>query len=169
LVREIKMAEVFLICGKIASGKTTYAKQISAKYNAVLLSFDEIMMIFSEAQCAESHDNIIEGLQNYLLRKSLEFINAGISVILDWGFWTQEERNYINNFYMVNKIKKEWHYIDVSPIQWRRNIKKRIKSVLNSVENWYYFNDGKTQNTIIVFEQPKREEMDVWYCNKEEM
>ena len=32
------MARIILICGKICSGKTYYARQLKEKYNAVILS-----------------------------------------------------------------------------------------------------------------------------------
>ena len=35
------MARIILICGKICSGKTYYARQLKEKYNAVILSTDE--------------------------------------------------------------------------------------------------------------------------------
>ena len=38
------MAKVFLICGKICSGKSTYARKLMENRQAVLLSADEIML-----------------------------------------------------------------------------------------------------------------------------
>lgn len=35
------MAKVYLICGKICSGKSYYSKQLKEKINAVILSPDE--------------------------------------------------------------------------------------------------------------------------------
>ena len=37
------MSKVILICGKICSGKSTYAEWLRVQNNAVLLSIDEIM------------------------------------------------------------------------------------------------------------------------------
>ncbi len=36
------MAKIFLICGKICSGKSTYAEQMRIQNHAALLSVDEI-------------------------------------------------------------------------------------------------------------------------------
>ena len=36
------MGKVYLICGKICSGKSYYAKSLKEKYNAVILSTDEV-------------------------------------------------------------------------------------------------------------------------------
>lgn len=38
------MAKVIMVCGKICSGKSTYAECLRKKNNAVLLSIDEIML-----------------------------------------------------------------------------------------------------------------------------
>lgn len=38
------MAQVIMTCGKICSGKSTYAQKLSKKYNAVILSVDEITL-----------------------------------------------------------------------------------------------------------------------------
>ena len=38
------MAEVIMMCGRICSGKSTYAKRLSREKNAVILSVDEITL-----------------------------------------------------------------------------------------------------------------------------
>ena len=47
------MSKVYLICGKICSGKTTYSKKICAENNAILLSVDEIMLSLLDQCCGE--------------------------------------------------------------------------------------------------------------------
>lgn len=51
------MAKVFLICGKICSGKSTYAEQLRVKNKtAILLSVDEIMLSIFGQYIGERHD-----------------------------------------------------------------------------------------------------------------
>ena len=38
------MGKVILICGKMGSGKTTYAGKLAVKLNAVIIAHDEIML-----------------------------------------------------------------------------------------------------------------------------
>ena len=38
------MAKVFIMCGKLCSGKSTYANRIRQTHKAVILSIDEIML-----------------------------------------------------------------------------------------------------------------------------
>ncbi len=54
------MAKVFLICGKICCGKSTYAKRLQAENNAVLLSVDEIMLAVFGLYAGEKHDEYTE-------------------------------------------------------------------------------------------------------------
>ena len=88
------MAKVFLICVRICCGKTTYAQKLCKENNAVLLSVDEITLALFCLHGGDKHDEYVERTQNYLFKKSLELVEAGINVILDWGFWLKEERDY---------------------------------------------------------------------------
>ena len=97
--KETKMAKVILICGKICSGKSTYAEQMRVQNHAALLSVDEITLALFGQHCGDKHDDYVERTQNYLFDKSLELIEAGINVVLDWGFWMKEERDYAREFY----------------------------------------------------------------------
>ena len=70
--KETKMAKVILICGKICSGKSTYAEQMRVQNHAALLSVDEITLALFGQHCGDKHDDYVERTQNYLLDKSLE-------------------------------------------------------------------------------------------------
>lgn len=89
------MAKVILICGKICSGKTTYAKNIMDKTNAVILSVDEITLALFGQHLGEKHDEITEKTEKYLLKKAVEIISIGVNVIFDWGFWTHKKENLL--------------------------------------------------------------------------
>ena len=124
------MPKVYLICGKICSGKSTYAEQLRIQNNAVLLSTDEITLALFGQHCGEKHDDYVERTQNYLFNKSLELIEVGINVVLDWGFWMKEERDYAREFYNSRNIACEFHYIDISEETWKARLKKRNSEVL---------------------------------------
>lgn len=97
-------ARVILICGKICSGKSTYAELLRDKNNAVILSIDEIMLGVFGQYAGERHSEYVINIQKYLFRKSLEIIQAGANVILDCGFWTKEHRSYAKDFYRQHRI-----------------------------------------------------------------
>ena len=116
------MAKVILICGKICSGKSTYAEQMRVQNHAALLSVDEITLALFGQHCGDKHDDYVERTQNYLFDKSLELIEAGINVVLDWGFWMKEERDYAREFYNGRNIECEFHYIDISDETWKTRL-----------------------------------------------
>lgn len=56
------MAKVILVCGKICSGKTFYSKDLQRKYNAVLLSCDEIESQIFHHSLGEKHDIVAKDI-----------------------------------------------------------------------------------------------------------
>ena len=157
------MAKVILICGKICSGKSTYAEQLRIQNNAVLLSTDEITLALFGQHCGDNHDEYVERTQNYLFNKSLELIEVGINVILDWGFWMKEERDYAREFYNSRNIDCEFHYIDISNETWQARLKKRNSEILARETSAYYVDDNLAAKFASMFEVPSKDEIDVIY------
>ncbi len=156
------MANVILICGKICAGKTVYVKKLMQENNAVLLSSDELISALFHPNENEYHDQVIDRVHKYLMKKSVEIINAGTSVILDWGFWTKRGRTDISDFYKSNGIEFEWHYIDIDNKQWQKNIDSRNETVLKNETTDYYVDSCLLQKCNSLFEVPEKDEIDVW-------
>ena len=159
------MSKVILICGKICSGKTTYAKSLIKSKFAVLLSVDEITVALFGTDAGEHHDFFVEKTQTFLYQKSLEIIESGITVILDWGFWTKEDRREAVNFYNKHNIQFEWHYIDASKEVLNKNLEKRNQAIKNEQISFYYFDDELSNHFWNMFEVPQKDEIDVWYIS----
>ncbi|MCH5197427.1 MAG: ATP-binding protein [Oscillospiraceae bacterium] len=158
------MPNVILICGKICCGKTAYAQKLCVENNAVLLSVDEIMLELFGQTCGDKHDEYTEKAKLYLLRKSLELIQKGINIVLDWGFWTREERKEIKEFYVSRGIKSELHYIDISDEIWRFRMNKRNNAVLAEETSAYYIDDNLAAKFASIFEAPSKDEIDIIHC-----
>lgn len=154
------MPKAFLIGGKLCCGKTTYAEKLIAEHNAVLLSCDELMLSLFGGQTGEKHDETVAKVKQYLLAKSLEIINAGASVILDWGFWTKAERDFTKEYYRKNGVDFEFYYIEVSDEIWRNRIQKRNASVLAGDTGAYFVDENLTAKFEKVFETPGKNEID---------
>ena len=92
------MAKMILICGKICSGKTYYARQLMDQYNAVILSTDEVTWDLINNEQGEFYDVFAERVNLYLRKKAVEIVKAGAYVVLDWGFWTAAGRKEISDF-----------------------------------------------------------------------
>ena len=159
------LGKVILICGKICSGKTTYAKNIAKSENAVILSVDELMLTLFGQYVGEKHDEMVEKTINYLYKKSVELISNGLDVILDWGFWTKEERLTAAKYYANKGIKAEWHYIEIDDITWKNYLEKRNSAIVNNEQEFYYIDENIAKKFWSIFEEPKPDEMDVWHKN----
>lgn len=155
-----------MVCGTIASGKTSYCKEIKEKYNAVLLSVDEIMYDIYHHREGEEHDKVVFDIKNYLKKKSIEIVNSGTNVLLDWGFWTRKEREEIRAFYASHHIECEWHNIEISEEDWMQNIAERNQKVLAGKSTDYYVDEGLLEKVNSLYEMPEREEIDCWHVFK---
>ena len=154
------MAKVYLICGKICCGKTTYAEKLCAENNTILLSVDEITLALFGQHCGDKHDEYVERTEKYLLNKSLELIQKDINVVLDWGFWTKAERLAVKEFYESRGIEYEFHYIDVSDEIWKYRLNKRNNAVLAEETSAYYVDDNLAVKFASIFEVPSEAEID---------
>ena len=161
------MAKVILICGKICSGKTTYAKNIMKRKKAVLLSVDEITLSLFGQHLGSKHDEIAEKTEKYLYKKSVEIISLDINVILDWGFWKKSQRKYATEYFKNLGIEIEWHYIDVDNKIWEKYIQKRNNEIENSSEINYFIDENIVKKFWNIFEEPKKDEINIWYKNNE--
>lgn len=156
------MATVYLICGKLCCGKSTYAKRLKVKQKAVVLSVDEIMLAVFGLYAGEKHDEYAANVQKYLFGKSLELIQTDVSVVLDWGFWTKTARYAAKEFYRSRNIECELHYLDVNDAVWQARINQRNQSVMAGKTTAYIVDSALAAKFETKFEPPVKEEVDVW-------
>lgn len=159
-------AKVILICGKICSGKSFYTERLRKEHGAVMLSVDEITLSLFGQHIGEKHDEICERTQKYLFEKSLEIVEVGTDVILDWGFWQREDREYAREFYKNRGVPCEFHYVDISDGAWKRNLAERNAAVSAGKTAAYFVDDNLAAKFERMFEVPDKSEIDVWYENK---
>ena len=144
------MATVYLICGKLCCGKSTYAKKLKRNHKAVVLSVDEIMLAVFGLYAGEKHDEYAANVRTYLFEKSLELIQTGVSVILDWGFWTKAARYEAKAFYRSRNI------------EWQARINQRNRSIMAGETTAYIVDSALAAKFEAKFEPPAKEEVDVW-------
>jgi len=91
-------------------------------------------------------------------------VRAGCTVILDWGFWSAQNRKNLTDYYQKQSIPCQWHYIDVDDRTWYKNIEGRNQKVLSGEGGSdYYLDEGLMDKLLSQWEPPEREEIDVWY------
>ena len=158
------MTKIIAICGKICSGKSYYSNRLKECENAVILSGDELTSILFDNNLGDKHDEMSVRIWKYLLKKAEDIIKTDISVILDWGFWAKSDRNYINEYFNSKGIRCEWHYINIDNKSWHKNIDERNQRVLSINDGSdYYLDEGLMKKLLAKWEEPTKDEIDVWF------
>jgi len=108
---------VYLICGFIGAGKTTFAKKLEEKTGAVRITKDEwsIRLIGNDPTI----DGYAEWDQKVIgLSRDFAFYLAGkgIDVIMDEGFWAKEEREGLKRRARAIGAEPVLYYVD-APIE----------------------------------------------------
>lgn len=160
------MAMVHLICGMICSGKSRYADKLRSELNALVLSTDEITLSLPQDAIRDCFDRVSDGVNSYLMKKSLDVLATGTDVILDWGFWTSEKRREIRDFYRGNGVEFRFHYIDVDEDTHALNIAERNRNVEAGKNAAFYVDEGLAKKCSDLFETPSKEEIDEWVDNR---
>lgn len=161
------MSKIIAICGKICCGKSYYAKQIKEKENAVILSTDDATYDLIGNEQGEFYNVFAERVNKYLMKKAVEIVKSGCNVILDWGFWTKAERQETTKYFNQFGIDAEWHYVDIERSRWERLIEERNAKIQNgNGGSDFYVDEGLMEKLLSKFEEPTRDEMDIWIKNK---
>lgn len=165
-IRGIKMnGKIFLICGKVCSGKSTLAALLRASENAVVLSCDEVVFSLFGEDFGERHEEVTNRVKKYLCKKAAEIAHIGGNVILDWGFWSRTERQHMRRFFEIGEIRTVLYYVDVTDEEWHRNIKCRNDSVLNGNIAEYYVDAALAEKSAAQFEIPDENERAIFHKN----
>lgn len=104
-----------LVCGKIASGKSTLSRRLAAEPKTVLISEDEWL--------SRLYPDAITTLTDYVkytarLRDAMgihieQLLRAGNSVVLDFPANTLDSRQWMRDIFMTAGVAHCLHYLDV--------------------------------------------------------
>nr|WP_249315700.1 ATP-binding protein [Bacillus sp. FJAT-49711] len=149
-----------MICGKVCSGKSTYTKKAKEKYNAVVLSCDDLMLTLFDEQLGSNHNVVLNKCKEYLYGLAKQIVETGTNIILDFGFWYKSERDEIRKYFNEKQINNEMHYIHIDDATWKRNIEKRNQNVKENHVKSYYIDENMISRFEKEFETPGNSEID---------
>ena len=121
-----KQPTVYVICGFIGAGKTTFAKKLEAKTGAVRITKDEwsISLIGNDPTIegyAEWDTKIIKLSRNV----AFQIAEKSIDVILDEGFWEREQRDEMRRRSEAAGAKALLVYLDTPLDTIRERVERR--------------------------------------------
>ncbi|MBR2704867.1 MAG: NUDIX domain-containing protein [Clostridia bacterium] len=155
--------KVIALCGKVASGKSTYAKKIREKENAIIFSVDELTYYMVDNKSGQDYTDLCRRATNYFEAKSAEIAGNGGNVIIDIGLWTKNQRKEIREYFKNKGINFEIHYVKVDDDTWMKNIVKRNQRIEEGDQGYdFVVGEGLLEKVKRMWEEPG-EEVDFVY------
>ncbi|MFB3301938.1 AAA family ATPase [Pseudomonas sp. AMR01] len=121
------MPTLHLLCGKIASGKSTFANTLATEHAAILLSEDawlaqlypgEILSIADYVRSAQRVRGVLGPLVIDLLR-------SGVSVVLDVPANTRANREWLLGLAQSAEVPHRLHYLELDDATCRARLHAR--------------------------------------------
>lgn len=145
-----------ILCGKIASGKSTLARQLAAQPGCILLSEDRwLSSLFKETMnSVEDYIHYSARLKSAMKPHIIALLQAGVTVVLDFPANTLAGRQWIMSIIEGSGAGHQLHYLAVSDEVCKARLHQR------NVAGEHDFTATDTQFDLITayFVEPKPEE-----------
>ena len=119
--------KLIFFCGKMAAGKSTLAKQLVQREEAVLLVQDELLVSLYPGEITDIAGFVrcSSRLQKALAPIICAFLSKGISVVLDFPGNTKAQRAWFRELFERASVDHELHFIDVSDAVAKSQLRNR--------------------------------------------
>ena len=147
-----------MLCGLPGSGKTVRAKELEAAGEGVLLNADSwVYQLYPgdpEAAARDERKFLVHQVQWELVE---QLLTGGVSVILDWGVWSREERNHYRQRARELGAKVRTVYLD-EPIE---TLQERLaRRNLDLPSGTFRISAEELDEWAAVFEPPTPDELE---------
>ena len=122
-----KGASIHIFCGKMASGKSTLARELAQKHNAILLVEDDWMSQLYPAEISDiqSYIKYSERLKGPVSGHVLDLLAHGMSVVMDFPANTINQRRWFRELFEKANVRHALHYLDVSDAICKQQLRQR--------------------------------------------
>jgi hypothetical protein len=120
------MVTAHLLFGFLGAGKTTLAKALEQRYQAVRFTPDEWMArLFGEDPPAEIFQEKAAAIVEQLEPLWTRCLSLGVDVVLDYGFWTRESRDHARVLAENCGAEAVLYCVECADVEARRRIAER--------------------------------------------
>jgi len=118
---------LYLLCGKIAAGKSTLAKRLASRPATVLISEDHWTshLFPEELKTIEDYSRYSSRLRNAMGPHVVSLLKAGMSVVLDFPANTLASRRWMRGIVEDANAANELHFLDVPDETCKRRLRER--------------------------------------------
>jgi predicted kinase len=146
---------LIIVCGLPGSGKTTLAKALEGRLQAVRLSPDDWMDALSLDLWDEERRAKIEALQWKLAQ---DLLVRGATVVIEWGTWARSERDTLRLGARALGAAVELHHVHAPAEVLFERIKRRGREKppigREAVSRWVEMFETPTPEEIALFDAP---------------
>lgn len=124
-------AKLIFLCGKMAAGKSTLAKNLADRENAVLLVQDQLLDSLYPGEITDVSDYVrcSTRLRSALAPHISALLSRGVSVVLDFPGNTKKSRGWFRELFERANVSHELHFVDASDALCKSQLKDRSKHV----------------------------------------
>lgn len=114
---------VYVLCGFIGAGKTTFARELEARTGAVRITKDEwLIRLIGNDPTIDGYADFDHRIVQLSQDVAFQLVAKGIDVILDEGFWAKDERALLRRRIEQAGANEVLYYLD-TPIE---TIRERV-------------------------------------------
>ncbi len=120
-------AKLYLMCGKMAAGKSTFARELARTTGAVLLVQDDCLGALYPGEIREISDFVkcSARLRDALSPLICDLLSRGISVVLDFPGNTKTQRQWFRTLFEGAGVHHELHFMDAPDDLCKRQLRQR--------------------------------------------
>ena len=122
-------AKLMFLCGKMAAGKSTLAKDLAQRGDAILLVQDELLECLFPGEITDIPGFLDRSsrLRQAIASHICAILSKGVSVVLDFPGNTRAQRAWFRELFERAHVQHELHFIDASDEVCKRQLKDRTK------------------------------------------
>jgi predicted kinase len=150
-------AKLIFLCGKMAAGKSTLAKELARREQAVLLVQDELLdhLFPDEIIDIPGFVRYSTRLKNALGPHVCALLSMGVSVVLDFPGNTRAQRAWFRELCERADARPELHFVDASDALCKRQLRERSKDL---PEGAPWTTDAEFDAVTAYFQPPSEDE-----------